>query len=52
MVMWLPKDERILVCYYYSQCRADHICQRDHDAIIKELYEIEKYPERQIIKAG
>jgi hypothetical protein len=40
--MWLPKDERILLRYYYSQGRADNICQRDPDTIIKELREKKK----------
>ena len=48
----MPKDERILLRYYYSQGRADHICQRDPDAVVKESREKKKYAERRIIKDG
>jgi len=47
LIMWLQKDERILLRYYYSQGRADYICQRDPDILIEELRKRKNQTEKQ-----
>ena len=47
MIMWLQKDERILLRYYYSQGRADYICQRELDILIEELRKRKNQTEKQ-----
>jgi hypothetical protein len=37
--MWLPKDERVLLSYYYSQIGWAGICQRDPSELEKVLRE-------------
>lgn len=49
--MWLPKDQRILLSYYYSQGRPGHICQRDPNTLIKELRERKEQKKKEIVKS-
>ena len=37
--MWLPKNERILLSYYYSEVGWAGICQRDPSELVRILYE-------------